>query len=210
MHFGDYIFIVLLALVLFGPKRLPEIARQAGRLMMEFRRASNEFKMQMDEELRALEEEDRRKKLEEAAAQTGSIGEPHALPSATTQAETLTNAEAEEPHPPEDFAPPLPDEECVDPVDLLDAPQSHAEDLYAEESRAEEDRYSAYRAYDELESEEYGPEISAEYNESSYAASYQPSDEPSAPVQPDGTTHEKPMNSQDPVRPESDPAIHHA
>lgn len=64
MHFGDYIFIFLLALILFGPKKLPEIARQVGKLMMEFRRASNDFKMQMEEELRNLEAEERKKKLE--------------------------------------------------------------------------------------------------------------------------------------------------
>ncbi len=64
MHFGDYTFIFLLALVLFGPKKLPEIGRQIGRLMMEFRRASNEFKMQMDEELRNMDEQDRQKRLE--------------------------------------------------------------------------------------------------------------------------------------------------
>jgi len=53
--FGDYIFIFLLALILFGPKKMPELARQLGKLMGEFRRASNEFKMQMEEELRTSE-----------------------------------------------------------------------------------------------------------------------------------------------------------
>ncbi|MDR3735866.1 MAG: twin-arginine translocase TatA/TatE family subunit, partial [Acidobacteriaceae bacterium] len=46
--FGDYFFIFVLALILFGPKKLPELARQFGKLMGEFRRASNEFKMQME------------------------------------------------------------------------------------------------------------------------------------------------------------------
>lgn len=64
MHFMDSIFIFGLMLVLFGPKKLPEIARQAGKLMMEFRRASNDFKMQMEDELRAAEQADRQKKLE--------------------------------------------------------------------------------------------------------------------------------------------------
>ncbi|HVW77060.1 MAG TPA: twin-arginine translocase TatA/TatE family subunit [Alloacidobacterium sp.] len=68
MHFGDSIFIFLLALVLFGPKRLPEIGRQIGKLLAEFRRASNEFKMQIDEELRAMEQQERQKQLEQAAA----------------------------------------------------------------------------------------------------------------------------------------------
>lgn len=68
MHFGDSIFIFLMALVLFGPKRLPEIGRQVGKLLAEFRRASNEFKFQIQEELRTMEEDERRKKLAEAAA----------------------------------------------------------------------------------------------------------------------------------------------
>jgi len=70
MHFGDSIFVFVLALILFGPKKLPEIGRQIGKLLAEFRRASNEFKMQIDEELRAMEQQERQKKLEEAAAQT--------------------------------------------------------------------------------------------------------------------------------------------
>jgi TatA/E family protein of Tat protein translocase len=88
MHFMDSIFIFGLMLVLFGPKKLPEIARQAGKLMMEFRRASNDFKMQMEDELRAAEQADRQKKLEAetqaalalsteaAAAGVGGAAEP--------------------------------------------------------------------------------------------------------------------------------------
>ena len=69
MHFGDSIFIFLLALVLFGPKKLPEIGRTIGKLLAEFRRASNEFKFQIQEELRNMEEDERRKKLAEMEAQ---------------------------------------------------------------------------------------------------------------------------------------------
>jgi sec-independent protein translocase protein TatB len=69
MHFGDSIFIFLLALVLFGPKKLPEIGRTIGKLLAEFRRASNEFKFQIQEELRTMEDEERRKKLAEQQVQ---------------------------------------------------------------------------------------------------------------------------------------------
>ena len=69
MHFADSIVIFLLALVLFGPKKLPEIGRQIGKLLADFRRASNDFKMQIDEELRAMEQQERQKKLEAAAAE---------------------------------------------------------------------------------------------------------------------------------------------
>lgn len=68
MHFADSILIFILALILFGPKKLPEIGKQIGKLLVEFRRASNEFKAQIDEELRMMEQQDRQKKLEEAAA----------------------------------------------------------------------------------------------------------------------------------------------
>jgi len=68
--FGDYIFIFVLALILFGPKKMPELARQLGKLMGEFRRASNEFKMQMEEEMRVTERAEQEKKVAalEAAA----------------------------------------------------------------------------------------------------------------------------------------------
>jgi sec-independent protein translocase protein TatB len=73
MHFGDYTFIFLLALVLFGPKKLPEIGRQLGKLLAEFRRASNEFKFQIQEELRNMEDEERRKKAAEAEAARAAL-----------------------------------------------------------------------------------------------------------------------------------------
>src|SRR5277367_3459824 len=68
--FQDSAVIFFLALLLFGPKKLPELARQLGKLMGEFRRASNEFRMQMEEELRVADQEEQRKKIAamEAAA----------------------------------------------------------------------------------------------------------------------------------------------
>jgi sec-independent protein translocase protein TatB len=63
----DTLFLMLLALVVFGPRRLPEIGRQIGKLMYEFRKVSNDFKFQMEEELRASEEADRQRKLQAAA-----------------------------------------------------------------------------------------------------------------------------------------------
>lgn len=83
MHFADSIVIFLLALILFGPKKLPEIARQVGKLMVEFRRASNEFKAQIDEELRAMEEQDRQAKLEASAAQTPALAAPNGIPTSS-------------------------------------------------------------------------------------------------------------------------------
>jgi len=61
---ADTLILMVLALVVFGPRRLPQIGRQIGKLMFEFRKASNDFKFQMEEELRAAEEADRRKREE--------------------------------------------------------------------------------------------------------------------------------------------------
>jgi sec-independent protein translocase protein TatB len=60
MSFSDTIFLFFLALILFGPKKLPEIARQAGRLLAELRRASNEFRSQIESEIAHLEVEKNR------------------------------------------------------------------------------------------------------------------------------------------------------
>ena len=72
--FGDYAFIGLLALLLFGPKKLPVLARQLGKLMADFRRASNEFRTQMEEELRISEQAERQKQI--AALETSTTTSP--------------------------------------------------------------------------------------------------------------------------------------
>ena len=69
-NFGESAFIFLLALLLFGPKKLPVLARQLGKMMGDFRRASNEFRSQMEDELRVSEQAERQKEVAaiEAAA----------------------------------------------------------------------------------------------------------------------------------------------
>jgi sec-independent protein translocase protein TatB len=52
---GEMIFLFILVLILFGPKKMPEIARQVGRFMNEFRRASNEFRSQIESEINSLD-----------------------------------------------------------------------------------------------------------------------------------------------------------
>jgi TatA/E family protein of Tat protein translocase len=52
---GEMIFLFLLALILFGPKKMPEIGRQVARILGEFRRASNEFRSQIESEVNSLD-----------------------------------------------------------------------------------------------------------------------------------------------------------
>jgi sec-independent protein translocase protein TatB len=102
---ADSLILMVLALVVFGPRRLPQIARQIGKLMYEFRKASNDFKFQMEEELRLAEEADRRKAEEErlralaleAPAQPAVVPSSSAngsIPSVQAAAETASWEEA--------------------------------------------------------------------------------------------------------------------
>ena len=65
MNFSETIFLFLVALLIFGPKKLPEIARQVGKALNEFKRASNEFKAQIEAEVNQLEIQEREKKRQE-------------------------------------------------------------------------------------------------------------------------------------------------
>src|SRR5579863_9221551 len=73
---ADSLILMVLALVVFGPRRLPQIGRQIGKLMYEFRKASNDFKFQMEEELRLSEEADQRKKEEEERKRAAALAAP--------------------------------------------------------------------------------------------------------------------------------------
>ena len=63
MSFSETVFLFFLALIIFGPKKLPEIARQVGKYLNEFRRASNEFKAQIEQEIAHLEVENNKQTI---------------------------------------------------------------------------------------------------------------------------------------------------
>lgn len=84
------IVVFVIVLVVFGPQKLPELARGLGKLMAEFRKASTDFKYAFEEEMRELERQAReveRKKAEAAFAATQAQPATLATPSgAETQA----------------------------------------------------------------------------------------------------------------------------
>jgi sec-independent protein translocase protein TatB len=86
MSFSETIFLFVLALVIFGPKKLPEIARQAGRLLAELRRASNEFKSQIETEIAHLEVEKTQTILPPADPPQGAIASLSLNPAASEAA----------------------------------------------------------------------------------------------------------------------------
>ena len=74
LGFAEMLFLIILALLLFGPRKLPEIARTMGKFMAEFKKASSEFQGQIHEEIRKLEleEADPRKHIEPEVAKLSS------------------------------------------------------------------------------------------------------------------------------------------
>ena len=53
----ELMIIFVIALIIFGPRKLPELGRSMGRSLSEFKRASNELRSTLDEEIR-IEEKD--------------------------------------------------------------------------------------------------------------------------------------------------------
>jgi sec-independent protein translocase protein TatB len=82
MSFSDTVFLFFLALILFGPKKLPEMARQAGRLLAELRRASNEFRSQIETEIAHLETEKKQTVLPPIDPPQGTVASLNASPAA--------------------------------------------------------------------------------------------------------------------------------
>jgi Tat protein translocase TatB subunit len=55
ISFGELILIMFVALMVFGPRRLPEIGRMIGKVLSELRKATDELKYTIDREVRADE-----------------------------------------------------------------------------------------------------------------------------------------------------------
>src|ERR1039458_8851134 len=103
----EMVFIFLLALVLFGPKKLPELGRTLGKALAEFRRAQSELKATFDREMQNLERETESQKEIGAGYQTGhqydnynydysssdagTYGEPYGSSTTEPQESTVTN-----------------------------------------------------------------------------------------------------------------------
>jgi TatA/E family protein of Tat protein translocase len=80
----ELIIILVVALIFFGPRKLPELGRSLGKSLAEFKRASNELKSTLEEEIRLEEQRsdlEARKAAAAAAAQhatsTGDAGLEH-------------------------------------------------------------------------------------------------------------------------------------
>lgn len=74
----ELVIIMVIALIIFGPRKLPELGRSLGKSIGEFRRASNELKSTLEEEIRMEEVKEQRSKVEAEQASAAEVGNPTA------------------------------------------------------------------------------------------------------------------------------------
>ena len=73
LGFPELIVIFVVALLVFGPRKLPDIGRSLGKSLNEFKRATNDLKQTWESEVRA-EEADLRKTIEQEKEELDKIG----------------------------------------------------------------------------------------------------------------------------------------
>lgn len=81
----ELVVIFVIALIIFGPRKLPELGKSLGRSINEFKRASNELKSTLEEEVRL--DEQRTKQASAAPAQ------PAPTPASTTEEPVARHAD---------------------------------------------------------------------------------------------------------------------
>jgi sec-independent protein translocase protein TatA len=74
----ELVIILVIALIIFGPRKLPELGRSLGRSIGEFKKASNELRSTLEEEIRVEEQRDSRAAMraEQNSAVAAASGNP--------------------------------------------------------------------------------------------------------------------------------------
>jgi TatA/E family protein of Tat protein translocase len=68
LSFPHLVVLFVIALIIFGPQKLPELARMLGKATAEFRKMTNDFRYALEDEVRELERQTRIREEESAAA----------------------------------------------------------------------------------------------------------------------------------------------
>ena len=75
LGFPELMIIMVIALIIFGPRKLPELGRSLGRSIGEFKKASNELKSTLEEEIRMEEVKEERAKIQAEQASAPSVND---------------------------------------------------------------------------------------------------------------------------------------
>jgi TatA/E family protein of Tat protein translocase len=81
----ELIIIFVIALIIFGPRKLPELGRSLGKSLSEFKRASNELKSTLEEEIR-LDEQRANLEASKAASAAAAAATPPPVQAAPADA----------------------------------------------------------------------------------------------------------------------------
>ncbi len=87
----ELIIIFVVALIVFGPRKLPELGKSLGKGLAEFRRASNELKSTIEDEVRAIESET----ANETAARTKTAGAAEVKTDLSVESESPSESSTE-------------------------------------------------------------------------------------------------------------------
>jgi TatA/E family protein of Tat protein translocase len=91
----EMIIILVIALIIFGPRKLPELGRSLGKSIGEFKKASNELRSTLDDEIRSEELREERAKREAEQKSAIAAAEVHTVtPGAVTPSATAPSAVA--------------------------------------------------------------------------------------------------------------------
>ena len=84
----ELVIILVIALIIFGPRKLPELGRSLGKSIGEFKKASNELRSTLEEEIRIEEQTDQRAAIraEQDTAITAAATQASATPPPVTPA----------------------------------------------------------------------------------------------------------------------------
>jgi Tat protein translocase TatB subunit len=82
----ELIVILVIALIVLGPKRLPEVARSLGKAMSEFRRQSSEIMEEFQAQARLEDDLEQRNAVKAPPPRTAATSNPPATPAASETA----------------------------------------------------------------------------------------------------------------------------
>ena len=88
----ELIIIFVIALIIFGPRKLPELGRSLGKSLSEFKRASNELKSTLEEEIR-LDEQRANLEASKAASAAAAAAAPAPAPAAPAEPPPAPNVD---------------------------------------------------------------------------------------------------------------------
>ena len=90
----EMVVIAVIALIIFGPRKLPELGKSLGKSIAEFKRASNELKNTLEDEIRTEELQDARKSAQIPPSASVPVATPAPTSTSAPEGETTPRVDA--------------------------------------------------------------------------------------------------------------------